>query len=105
MILLDNFNIFFLNIKTYLSKEKNSFKEIINYYDLEKNSTEPDANAKLLKKRIDQMELILIEYQKQIGDSFELRLCNNTSYKLDDVKLDFETYNQFRSLSLFFHIE
>ena len=68
---------------------------------MEKNSTEPDANAKLLKKRVDQLELILIEYQKQIGDSLELRLCNNTSYKLDDVKLDFVTNNQLRSFSLF----
>ena len=67
------------------TKEKNGYKEIIAYYDLEKNSNESDANAKLLQKRVDQLELILIEYQKQIGDSIELKLCNNTSYKLDDV--------------------
>ena len=72
-----------------LNTEKDGYKQIISYYDLEKNSNDADTNVKLLTKRIDELELILIEYKKHIGDSYELRLCNNSSFKMDDVGVQF----------------
>ena len=33
------------------------------------------------------MEIILSEYKKVIHDSNELKLCNNSSFQLENVKL------------------
>ncbi len=69
----------------YNYKERNGYKNIIDFYDAQKS--EPDGLAKSLYKRIDEMEIVLNEYKKAIHDSNELKLCNNSSFQLENVSL------------------
>ena len=56
---------------------------MVDELDSEKDSS--DA-TKVLEKRIQEYEQIISQYRKTHGDSTEIKLCNDTSIQLEEVR-------------------
>lgn len=81
-------NIFYLTHSpiSLNNKENNGRQRIIDIYDSEKrqSASESTGEERLLRKRVDELEQIIREYKKQLNETNELKMANNTSFQLGE---------------------
>ena len=66
-------------------KERNGYKKIIEMSEETKYA--PDGETKLLRKRVEELEIILSTYKKMLKESDEIKLGENSSFRFENVKL------------------
>ena len=67
-----------------MEKERNGYKKIIEMSEETKYA--PDGETKLLRKRVEELEIILSTYKKMLKDSDEIKLGENSSFRFENVQ-------------------
>ncbi len=77
---------FINNNKNCKIKERNGYKKIVDSYDAESTTTDVDITKKFFN-RINHLEDIINEYKKSTNEQPDLKLRNNSSFHLEEVKI------------------